>query len=253
MTADIIRVSNDVEMNRRRNENEYLGESHHDHGDSYAGTPSPKPSPPTSLRQTVPPLVIPSQTYPLPRIPFTHTPAHSHSDSLPQFLSTPVMPGRPPLPIGPRSPTSRTPVPDRGGILHPACGNLLEQTGYLHTDSEEDFPIRPSVKALSQRRVVMEVGDVSTRPATEGEQDAILAASNYDMVIDIDMAIDPSWAGKDPKLDSVVQSACSSRVNLEKKVVGGCASWCARGHRTQTFVLSWIPIKVCSASWCTPL
>jgi hypothetical protein len=50
------------------------------------------------------------------------------------------------------------------------------------------------------------------------KQDAILAASNYDMVIDIDMAIDPSWAGKDPKLDSVVQSACSSRVNLEKKL-----------------------------------
>jgi hypothetical protein len=30
---------------------------------------------------------------------------------------------------------------------------------YLHTDSEEEFPIRPSVKALSQRRVVMEVDD----------------------------------------------------------------------------------------------
>lgn len=48
------------------------------------------------------------------------------------------------------------------------------------------------------------------------KQDAILATINRDMVIDIDMAIDPSWAGKDPKFDSVVQSAYSSKVNLEK-------------------------------------
>lgn len=44
------------------------------------------------------------------------------------------------------------------------------------------------------------------------KQDAI----NRDMVIDIDMAIDPSLAGKDPKFNSVVQSAYSSKVNAEK-------------------------------------
>ncbi|KIK37965.1 hypothetical protein CY34DRAFT_417437 [Suillus luteus UH-Slu-Lm8-n1] len=49
-------------------------------------------------------------------------------------------------------------------------------------------------------------------PSSSGRGDAI----NRDMVIDIDMAIDPSLAGKDPKFNSVVQSAYSSKVNAEK-------------------------------------
>ncbi|KAG1830272.1 hypothetical protein DFJ58DRAFT_711251 [Suillus subalutaceus] len=158
VTVDIVQVSNDVEMDRRHNKNEYLEESHHDYGGGYSRRPSP--SPPTSPRQTDLPLVIPSQTHPLPRIPLALSPTHSHYDSPPQFLSTSIMPARPPPPMGPRSSTSpsRLPASDRGGIARP-CGNLLELIDCLHTDSEEEFPIRPSVKALRQRRVVKEVDD----------------------------------------------------------------------------------------------
>jgi hypothetical protein len=46
------------------------------------------------------------------------------------------------------------------------------------------------------------------------KQGAILAASKHDRVID--MAIDPSWAGRDPDLDPAVRSAYNSKVSLGK-------------------------------------
>ncbi|KAG1803192.1 heterokaryon incompatibility protein-domain-containing protein [Suillus subaureus] len=98
------------------------------------------------------------------------------------------MPARPPPPMGPRLPSSpsRPPVPDRGGLACPR-GNLLERIDRLHIDSEEEFPIRPSVKPLGQRRAIKEVDDVPTRSSYLGyqlEDAALHGARRYDEAIE---------------------------------------------------------------------
>ncbi|KAG1875806.1 hypothetical protein F4604DRAFT_1762099 [Suillus subluteus] len=160
----------DVKMDRRYMENEYLGDSYPDYGSGSSRTPSPMSSPPASPRQHDLPPVAPSQNHPLPRVPPALSPGHPYYGSPPQNMNTPTLLAPPPPPMGPRSSAFplRPRSPDRGGLVRPSRGNLLENIGgaldRLHMDEndveeeEVKFPIRSSAKGLG-KRVVEEVDE----------------------------------------------------------------------------------------------
>ncbi|KAL4077659.1 hypothetical protein J3A83DRAFT_4215420 [Scleroderma citrinum] len=171
-------------------------------GSSRAGSP-PLSSPPTSPRQPFEmPIVVPSPTHPLPRIPpnlMPGTPSlaqitsqHYHSQT-----STPTLLA-PPHPLGPRSPAqtqchSRTPSPDRTQRYSDSPDSrgdpLLEGVERMHIENdlsegeEVHTPTRPSAKALGKRRVVE---DPEVCDSWDQFHDRNSATSVRDSVVDSD-------------------------------------------------------------------
>ncbi|KAG2081427.1 hypothetical protein BD769DRAFT_1784146 [Suillus cothurnatus] len=208
----------DVKIDPRHIEKEYLGQSHPYYGEGSSRTPSPI-SPTTSLSQLDLPPVIPSQTYFLPRLSFTHP----DYGSPPPYVST-TLPAPPPPPLGPRShtclPHPLLPTPSSSSyhtsLVRPSA-KVVEEVDDKQRDSGNLRFVLGTAGATSSLTVVPThplVEEEASIPMPASKSDTTIAASNHDKAID--GASDTYWSRIDLDFSTDTIFAYSSKANLEK-------------------------------------